>query len=83
MADLRNPQGSGRGRFVRLKSLSYELAGRLKGSTHNDLRPCRRRGEDRPGRRILIFVIGGDGPKAEFTDAAMAELADAGVWPRR
>jgi hypothetical protein len=31
---------------------------------------------------ILMFVIGGDGPKAEFTDAAMAELADAGVWPR-
>jgi len=31
---------------------------------------------------ILMFVIGGDGPKAEFTDAAMKELADAGVWPR-
>jgi len=27
-------------------------------------------------------VIGGDGPKAEFTDAAMKELEDAGVWPR-
>ena len=31
---------------------------------------------------ILMFVIGGDGPKAEFTDAAMKELEDAGVWPR-
>jgi hypothetical protein len=30
---------------------------------------------------ILMFVIGGDGPKAEFTDAAMKELEDAGVWP--
>ena len=28
---------------------------------------------------ILMFVIGGDGPKAEFTDAAMKELKDAGV----
>src|SRR5262249_1810030 len=31
---------------------------------------------------ILMFVIGGDGPKAEFTAAAMKELEDAGVWPR-
>jgi hypothetical protein len=31
---------------------------------------------------ILMFVIGGDGPKAEFTDRAMKELEDAGVWPR-
>ena len=31
---------------------------------------------------ILMFVIGGDGPKAEFTDAAMKELEGAGVWPR-
>ena len=30
---------------------------------------------------ILMFVIGGDGPKAEFTDAAMQELEHAGVWP--
>jgi hypothetical protein len=29
-----------------------------------------------------MFVIGGDGPKAEFTDAAMKQLEDAGVWPR-
>jgi hypothetical protein len=32
---------------------------------------------------ILMFVIGGDGPKAEFTDTAMKELEDAGVWPRK
>ena len=30
-----------------------------------------------------MFVIGGDGPKAEFTDKAMKELADLGVWPRK
>jgi len=30
---------------------------------------------------ILMFVIGGDGPKAEFTDVAMKELEDTGVWP--
>lgn len=32
---------------------------------------------------ILMFVIGGDGPRAEFTDQAMAELEEAGVWPRK
>jgi hypothetical protein len=32
---------------------------------------------------ILMFVIGGNGPKAEFTDAAMKELVDIGVWPRK
>lgn len=32
---------------------------------------------------ILMFVIGGDSPKAEFTDMAMKELEVAGVWPRR
>lgn len=32
---------------------------------------------------ILMFVIGGDGPKAEFTDRAMKELEDIGVWPRK
>ena len=32
---------------------------------------------------ILMFVIGGNGPKAEFTDASMSELAQAGVWPRK
>jgi hypothetical protein len=31
---------------------------------------------------ILMFVIGGDGPKAEFTDESMHELEAAGVWPR-
>ncbi len=30
---------------------------------------------------ILMFVIGGDGPRAEFTDKSMHELAQAGVWP--
>ncbi|GAC1554894.1 MAG: cupin domain-containing protein [Beijerinckiaceae bacterium] len=29
---------------------------------------------------ILMFVIGGDGPKAEFTDQAMRRLEEAGVW---
>ena len=32
---------------------------------------------------ILMFVIGGDGPRAEFTDESMKELEDAGVWPKR
>ena len=32
---------------------------------------------------ILMFVIGGNGPKAEFTDKAMNELAELGVWPRK
>ena len=32
---------------------------------------------------ILMFVIGGDGPKAEFTDQAMATLERAGVWPKK
>jgi hypothetical protein len=27
-------------------------------------------------------VIGGNGPKAEFTDQAMDELVAAGVWKR-
>ena len=31
---------------------------------------------------ILMFVIGGNGPKAEFTDQAMDELVAAGVWKR-
>ena len=29
---------------------------------------------------ILMFVIGGDGPRAEFTDQAMKRLVDAGAW---
>jgi hypothetical protein len=32
---------------------------------------------------ILMFVIGGDAPRAEFTDQAMHELETAGVWPSR
>ena len=31
---------------------------------------------------ILMFVIGGDGPKAEFTDQAMDQLVAAGAWSR-
>jgi hypothetical protein len=31
---------------------------------------------------ILMFVIGGDGPRAEFTDQAMHQLEAAGVWPQ-
>jgi hypothetical protein len=29
---------------------------------------------------ILMFVIGGDGPRAEFTDQAMERLEMAGAW---
>ncbi|WP_424629175.1 hypothetical protein [Bradyrhizobium sp. SYSU BS000235] len=29
---------------------------------------------------ILMFVIGGNGPKAEFTDASVNELIAAGMW---
>ena len=37
---------------------------------------------DEPDKEhILMFVIGGDAPRAEFTDQAMAELEKAGVWP--
>jgi hypothetical protein len=28
-----------------------------------------------------MFVIGGDTPRAEFTDQAMARLEQAGAWP--
>jgi mannose-6-phosphate isomerase-like protein (cupin superfamily) len=31
---------------------------------------------------ILMFVIGGNAPKAEFTDQAMDEIRDAGLLPR-
>jgi hypothetical protein len=31
---------------------------------------------------ILMFVIGGNAPKAEFTDQAMDELVTAGAWTR-
>ena len=30
-----------------------------------------------------MFVIGGDGPQAEFTDQSMKQLDEAGVWPVR
>jgi quercetin dioxygenase-like cupin family protein len=30
---------------------------------------------------ILMFVIGGDAPRAEFTEEAMKKLENAGVWP--
>jgi hypothetical protein len=32
---------------------------------------------------ILMFVIGGNAPSAEFTRESMAELERAGVWPRK
>lgn len=32
---------------------------------------------------LLMFVIGGDAPKAEFTDRAMRELETAGIWPAK
>ncbi|HEY6863001.1 MAG TPA: cupin domain-containing protein [Burkholderiales bacterium] len=30
---------------------------------------------------ILMFIIGGDGPSAEFTSESMAALERAGIWP--
>jgi hypothetical protein len=34
-----------------------------------------------PGCEPMLFnAIGGDGPRAEFTDQAMAQLQTAGVW---
>jgi hypothetical protein len=30
---------------------------------------------------ILMFVIGGNAPRAEFTTQAMADLETAGIWP--
>jgi quercetin dioxygenase-like cupin family protein len=36
---------------------------------------------DRDRESILMFVIGGDAPRAEFTDEAMRELEEAEVWP--
>jgi hypothetical protein len=32
---------------------------------------------------ILMFVIGGNEPKAEFTAESMDELERAGVWPAK
>lgn len=48
---------------------------------------CARRFENiTPGdpneEAILMFVIGGNAPKAEFTDQAMDELVTAGAWKR-
>lgn len=40
-------------------------------------------GGDPEAESILMFVIGGNAPKAEFADRAMAELEQAGVWPPR
>lgn len=34
---------------------------------------------DPESESLLLFVIGGDGPKAEFTDGALKLLADAGL----
>jgi len=36
---------------------------------------------DPNAEHILMFVIGGDAPRAEFTDGAMEQLEHAGVWP--
>jgi hypothetical protein len=38
---------------------------------------------DPAAESIIMFVIGGDGPKAEYTDDSMKELAEAGVWPAK
>ena len=36
------------------------------------------------GRRgVLMFVIGGNGPSAEFTSESMDELEHKGIWPSR
>jgi quercetin dioxygenase-like cupin family protein len=35
---------------------------------------------DPDAESILMFVIGGDAPKAEFTDQAMKQLESAGAW---
>ena len=37
--------------------------------------------DDPDGDHVLMFVIGGNAPQAEFTDESMAELQSAGVWP--
>jgi len=36
---------------------------------------------DRNKEYLLMFVIGGNAPQAEFTDKAMREREMAGVWP--
>ena len=40
-------------------------------------------GDDPNEEAVLMFVIGGDGPRAEFTDDAMGRLEKAGAWPVR
>ncbi|MGB7182525.1 MAG: cupin domain-containing protein [Burkholderiaceae bacterium] len=37
--------------------------------------------DDPDGDHVLMFVISGDAPQAEFTDQTMSELQAAGVWP--
>jgi len=34
-------------------------------------------------RGILMFVIGGNGPSAEFTSESMDELEQKGIWPQK
>jgi len=34
-------------------------------------------------RAVLMFVIGGNAPSAEFTRASMDELEEKGIWPAR
>ncbi len=38
-------------------------------------------GGDPEAENLLMFVIGGDAPRAEFTDEAVEEMTQAGVWP--
>ena len=34
-------------------------------------------------RGVLMFVIGGNGPSAEFTSQSMDELEQKGIWPKK
>jgi len=34
-------------------------------------------------RGVLMFVIGGNAPSAEFTSESMDELEEKGIWPKR
>ena len=38
---------------------------------------------DPDAEHVLMFVIGGNAPRAEFTDDSMQELEKAGVWPTK
>ncbi len=66
------------------------------GVEHADLRPydvisfpagvARRfenvtQGGDPEEEALLMFVIGGNAPRAEFTDEAVEEMTEAGLWP--